>query len=157
MISIRPFEERDAPALTAIMLEMAGFYGATIQDGRNVEAEVLANAGHSDTLLALRDGEMLAGFATFATLFPVGALVAFTYVQQVYVASSARRLGIAQQLMAAVARMAKDRGHVRIEWATSVENSAARALYDGLGATGTHKVQYVLEGAAMDQLADMNG
>ncbi len=93
MISIRAFEERDAPALTAIMLEMAGFYGATIQDGRNVEAEVLANAGHSDTLLALRDGEMLAGFATFATLFPVGALVAFTYVQQVYVGQKAQRRG----------------------------------------------------------------
>jgi len=102
MISIRAFEERDAPALTAMMLEMAGFYGATIQDGRNVEAEVLANARQPDTLLALRDGEMLAGFATFATLFPVGALTPFTYVQQVYVASSARRLGVAQHLMAAV-------------------------------------------------------
>ncbi len=157
MISIRAFEERDAPSLVAIMLEMAGFYGAVVQNGRNIDAEVLANAGQLDTLLALRDGEILAGFATFATLFPVGALVPFTYVQQVYVASSARRLGVAQHLMAAVTRVAKDRGHVRVEWATSVENSAARALYDGLGATGAHKIQYVLEGAAMDRLANMGG
>ena len=55
--------------------------------------------------------------------------------------------------MAAVARTASDRGHRRLEWATGVDNAAARALYDGLGAVGTEKVQYVLEGDALDALA----
>ena len=58
--------------------------------------------------------------------------------------------------MAAVAQAAKTRGHTRVEWATGVENTAACALYDGLGAAATHKVQYVLEGDALDRLASQS-
>ncbi|GAA0607239.1 hypothetical protein GCM10009416_50280 [Craurococcus roseus] len=152
MISVRRFSEGDARALAAMMVEMAGSYGAVVAGGRDIERELVGHAGRVDILLAF-EGGMLAGFATSATLFPVGGVEAFTYVQQVYVGRAARRLGVARRLMAAVARAAQDRGCRRLEWATSVDNTTARALYDGLGAAGTEKVQYVLEGDALDRLA----
>lgn len=149
---MRPFGEGDAPALAAMMVEMAESYGAVVPGGRDIERELIGHAGRVDILLAF-DGGALAGFATSATLFPVGGVEAFTYVQQVYVGRAARRLGVARRLMAAVARAALGRGCRRVEWATGLGNAAARALYDGLGAVGTDKVQYVLEGGALDRLA----
>jgi hypothetical protein len=51
-------------------------------------------------------------------------------------------MGVAQRPMAGIARIATARGSTRIEWSTAKENTAARALYDGLGAVGSDKVQY---------------
>lgn len=154
MLSVRPFETKDTAALTALLLEMAASYGAAIGEGRDIEAEVVAAAGRFGILMAFTDDGTPAGFVTVATLFPVGGVLPFSYVQQVYVAALARRLGVARALMAAVARLAKEQGHTAVEWATGVENTAARALYDGLGATGMAKVSYVLHGEALDRLAD---
>jgi GNAT superfamily N-acetyltransferase len=153
MISVRPFGEKDASALAAMMAEIAESYGAAVPGGGDIARELVGHARRVDILLAFDGGGALAGFATSAILFPVGGAEAFTYVQQVYVGRAARRLGVARRLMAAVARTALDRGCRRLEWATAADNAAARALYDGLGAAGTEKVQYVLGGDALDRLA----
>lgn len=152
MIKVRRFEEQDAQAIADLMIEMAGFYGATIAPGLVVAEEVIQQARKVDIVVA-QDNARLLGFATFTSLYPVAGLLAFTYVQQVYVGQAARRLGVARELMAGVARAAKAAGSTRIEWSTSKENEAARSLYDGLGANGTDKVYYVLDGLALDQLA----
>lgn len=117
-----------------------------------VGEDVIRQTRQVDIIVA-RDDARLLGFATFTSLYPVAGLLAFTYVQQVYVGQAARRLGVAQALMAGVAQAAKAAGSKRIEWSTSRENTAARLLYDGLGAEGSDKVYYVLDGAALDQLA----
>ncbi len=134
------------------MIEMAGSYGATINPDLVVAEDVIRQARQIDIVVAY-DAARLLGFATFTSLYPVAGLLAFTYVQQVYVGQAARRLGIAQELMAEVARAAKAAGSTSIEWSTSRENTAARALYDGLGANGSDKVYYVINGAALDRLA----
>ncbi len=152
MVRVRSFEKGDAQPLADLMIEMAGFYGATIDPDLSVAEDVLRQAQTINIVVA-HDDTMLLGFATFTSLYPVRGLLAFTYVQQVYVAHAARRLGVAQALMADVARMAKAAGSTRIEWSTSAENTAARALYDGLGANGSDKVYYELDGVALDRLA----
>lgn len=152
MISVRPFEERDAQPLADLMIEMIQFYGATVDPTLVVAEDVVRRSEAVDIIVAQGDDGLL-GFATFASLYPVAGLISFTYAQQIYVATKARRMGVAQRLMAGIARIARARGSTRIEWSTAKENAAARALYDGLGAVGSDKVQYVLEGAAFDQLA----
>jgi ribosomal protein S18 acetylase RimI-like enzyme len=152
MVSVRRFEEQDARALADLMMEMVGFYGAAIDPGLVIAEDVIRQAHNVDIILAHGESGLL-GFATFTTLYPVAGLLAFTYVQQVYVGRTARRLGVAQKLMAEVARAAKAKGSTRIEWSTGTENTAARALYEGLGADGSDKVYYVPEGAALNQLA----
>nr|WP_277819353.1 GNAT family N-acetyltransferase [Pseudoroseomonas vastitatis] len=134
------------------MVEVAGFYGATISPALVVAEDVIQQAQRVDIVVA-NDDDRLLGFATFTSLYPVAGLLAFTYVQQVYVGQAARRLGVAQELMAKIARAAKAAGNTRVEWSTSSENIAARTLYDGLNANGSDKVYYVLEGPALDQLA----
>lgn len=152
MVQVRRFEEPDAQALTDLMIEMAGFYGATISPDLVVAEDVIRQARQVNIVVAYDDNR-LPGFATFTSIYPAAGLLAFTYVQQVYVGQAARRLGVAQELMAGVARAAKAADNTRIEWSTSSENTAARSLYDGLGASGSDKVYYVLDGAAFDQLA----
>jgi ribosomal protein S18 acetylase RimI-like enzyme len=152
MVRVRRFEDTDAQALAELMVEMAGFYGATLEPGLVVAEDVVRKARQMNIVVAHDDARLL-GFAAFTSLYPVAGLIAFTYVQQVYVGQSARRLGVAQDLMAEVARAAKANGSTRIEWSTGRENTAARALYDGLGANGSDKVYYVLDGAALDRLA----
>ena len=151
-MQIRRFEEPDAKALADLMTEMASFYGATINSDLVVADDVIRQAQQVDIVVAYDDARLL-GFATFTSLYPVAGLLAFTYVQQVYVGQAARRLGVAQELMAGIARAAKAAGSTRIEWSTSTENMAARSLYDGLDAVGSDKVYYVLDGAALDRLA----
>ena len=153
MIVVRPFEDRDARGLTGLMAEMARGYGATIEPSRVVVAEVVRRARAVDVIVAA-EGDALVGFVTFASLYPVAGLLSFTYVQQIYVTAKARRLGVARGLIGAVARAARARGDIRIEWSTAQDNVAARAFYDGLGAVGHEKVQYVLSGRELDQLAD---
>lgn len=134
------------------MMEMTRFYGATVDPTLVVAKDVVLQARTVDIIVALGDGGLL-GFATFTSLYPVAGLISFTYIQQIYVGMSARRLGVAQWLMAGIARIAKAKGSTKLEWSTGQENAAARALYEGLGAIGSDKVQYVLEGVALDQLA----
>ena len=64
--------------------------------------------------------------------------------QRPQVAQQARRSGVARALMAAVARAAKAAGSTRIEWSTEPGNTAARAFYDGLGATEHHRYRYLV-------------
>jgi len=152
VVRVRRFEEKDAQALADLMIEMVTFYGASINPNLVVAEDVVLQAQQVDIVVA-HDERQLLGFATFTSLYPVAGLLTFTYVQQVYVGQAARRLGVAQELMAEVARAAKAAGSTRIEWSTSNENMAARALYEGLGANGSDKMYYVLDGAALDQLA----
>lgn len=156
MIKVRAFEDGDAQGLTGLMTEMARGYGATVKPSRVVVAEVVRRARAVDVIVASgNDG--LVGFVTFASLYPVAGLLSFTYVQQIYVTAKARRGGVARRLISAVARAARARGDIRIEWSTARDNVAARAFYDGLGAVGHEKVQYMLDGRLLDQLADYPG
>lgn len=151
MVVVRRFDDADTLDLAALLLEMASLYGATVDPDLVVSENLVRQSRQVDIIVAENEGRLL-GFATFAHLYPVAGLLGFTYIQQVYVAQAARRLGVAQALMTEVARAAKARGSNRIEWSTGRGNTGARALYDGLGAAGTEKVNYVLEGVAFDQM-----
>lgn len=150
--TVRMFRDEDAEPLSALLLEMAGGYGADVDPALSVPDDLVRRSRQVDILVAEAESHLL-GFATCVALYPVAGLLGFTYVQQVYVARHARRRGVARDIMAAVARHAKDKGCSRVEWSTAAGNTAARALYDGLGATGTEKVHYVLDGAVLDRLA----
>ena len=99
MVSVRPFEERDAQPLADLMTEMTHFYGATVDPKLLIAEDVVRQSEIVDIIVAQGDDELL-GFATFTSLYPVAGLISFTYAQQIYVATKARRMGVAQRLMA---------------------------------------------------------
>lgn len=151
MIDVRPFVAADAVAVGRMLVEMATGYGATFDLGLDVPADVVRRSRDTDFLVAARGGEPC-GFASFTSLYPVAGLLAFTYIRQIYVSLDARRLGVAQVLMKGIARISRDRGIAKMEWSTNIDNAGARALYEGLGARGAEKMQYVLDGVALRTL-----
>ena len=56
----------------------------------------------------------------------------YCYLQDLFVAEDARKLGIGRALIEAVYREAKAAGASRVHWLTHETNATARALYDTL-------------------------
>ena len=56
----------------------------------------------------------------------------YCYLQDLFVAESARHLGLGRALIAAVEERARRAGASRLYWLTHESNAAARALYDQL-------------------------
>jgi GNAT superfamily N-acetyltransferase len=152
MIAVRQFEEGDAQALASTMKEMVSFYGKPLAVAGSLSEDIIRQSKAIFIAVALSD-DRLAGFATFGFLYPVAGLRSFAYLQQIYVASEFRRLGVAQKLMAFVARTCLDHGCTWMEWTTGQDNTAAQTFYEGLGATAVEKVGYELTGAALNKLA----
>ena len=156
MISVRHFEEADAPELAVVMTEMVAFYGSPLAVEGPLADDIIRQA--RDVALAVAfSGDRIAGFVTYGFLYPVSGLRSFAYLQQVYVASAHRRSGVARRLMAFVARACQERGCTWMEWSTGRDNAAARAFYEGLGATGSEKIAYELTGDALRGLASSSG
>lgn len=149
---IRPFRDVDSKKLSVLMTEMTNFHGASVPAGLDIERSIIANSKLVDIVLAEQETKLL-GFATFGTMYPVAGLVPLSYIQQIYVSESGRRLGVARRLMQQIAKTSIERGIIRVEWSTSQENLAAQALCNGLGAAGENKVHFVLKGPALHALA----
>jgi ribosomal protein S18 acetylase RimI-like enzyme len=151
---VRAFRDTDAENLSALMMEMAAFYGAEIDKQRDIIESIRANARSVEIIIAELKGKLI-GFATFGIMYPVAGLIPYFYVQQIYVSIDGRRMGIARSLMAVIARIAISRGIERVEWSTGKSNVAAQALYTGIGAEGEDKVHFVLKGRALRDLGDI--
>jgi ribosomal protein S18 acetylase RimI-like enzyme len=156
VISVRQFEDGDARELASVMMEMVAFYGRPLAVEGSLPEDIIKQAKNIGMVVALSD-DSVAGFATYGFLYPVAGLQSFAYLQQIYIASSHRRLGIAQQLMAFVARVCEERGCAWMEWSTGRENRAARSFYEGLGAAGSEKIGYEITGEALRALAASSG
>ncbi len=63
------------------------------------------------------------------------------YLEDLFVAPSGRRLGVATALIEHLKSLAQAQGWRRIYWITDTDNAAARAVYDKL-ATRTDHVRY---------------
>jgi GNAT superfamily N-acetyltransferase len=56
----------------------------------------------------------------------------YCYLQDLYVAPDARKLGAGRALIEAVEKAAREKGASRVHWLTKEDNHTARALYDVL-------------------------
>lgn len=83
-------------------------------------------------LVAQRDGELV-GFAFLYYRFDKRNLMPVVDLNDLFVAASARRLGIARQLMAATFAWAKQHGASQVTWMTRTTNHHAQSLYDQVG------------------------
>ena len=153
LITVQWFTTEWAGEVAALLREMEVFYGTCIADETNVEEDVRRHAAEGMNILLAFNGGRVVGFAFFSLLYPAAGLVSLLHLKQLYVANAARRLGVGRALLAHIARSAQERGCGRIEWTTGADNRGARALYEGVGAIGSDKVKYVLQGDALATLA----
>jgi GNAT superfamily N-acetyltransferase len=91
-------------------------------------------------LVAERE-DALIGFAHYLFHRSTGRIESICYLQDMFTAEAARRLGVARALIEAVRTHAEGVGASRVYWHTGEKNTAARALYDQV-ATLTGFVQY---------------
>lgn len=152
----------DAPAIYAMLLELAAFEGLTGSPRISVE-QLAADiaAGHCWCLLASADGAAVAyalGYHTYCTWEGRGL-----YLEDLYVRPDQRSLGLGLRLIRAVARRALDLGSARLQWQCLEWNARALAFYtQRVGATefttdGKRWLNLVLKPEQMRALCDARG
>jgi GNAT superfamily N-acetyltransferase len=135
-VQIRPATEEDAPLLFDLILELASY--EKLSDEVAGDAEVLRRSLFEEQaaealLLESSDGEAV-GYAIFFTTFSTFECRSGIWLEDVYVRPEHRRGGIGREVMEHLARLAQERGHVRLEWVALDWNEPALNFYAKLGA-----------------------
>ena len=82
---------------------------------------------------SLPGSDVLVGFTQLYPFFSSVRMRRVWVLNDLYVSSEARRLGVARALMEAAHVFASSTGAARVELATEITNTSAQALYDDLG------------------------
>jgi len=135
-LQIRPANEADAPVLFDLILELAAY--EKLSEEVTGDAEVLRRSLFEEKaaealLLETPDGEAI-GYAIFFTTFSTFECRSGIWLEDVYVRPEHRRGGIGRAVMEHLAALARDRGHVRLEWVALDWNEPATNFYEKLGA-----------------------
>ena len=134
--SIRPVGEADVETLFGLIVELAEY--EKLADKVNGDAEVLRRTlfeqRAAEALLIERAGEAV-GYAIFFTTFSSFECKPGIWLEDVYVRPEHRRGGVGRRVMEHLAKVAVERGYVRLEWCALDWNEPALSFYDKLGAT----------------------
>lgn len=135
-IEIRPATEADVQLLFDLILELAGY--EKLADEVRGDAEVLRRSLFEEKaaealLFETADGEAV-GYAIFFTTFSTFECRSGIWLEDVYVRPEHRRGGIGRLVMEHLAKLALDRGHVRLDWVALEWNEPALNFYEQLGA-----------------------
>jgi len=107
----------------------------------------------AEVRIAYADGRAV-GFALFFHNFSTFLGRPGIYLEDLYVQPHARGKGIGRALLVYLARLAKERGCGRLEWAVLDWNEPAIKFYQGLGATAMNEwTTFRVTGEALDSLA----
>lgn len=113
---------------------------------------VSGDTGGTHTLVADDDGRLM-GFAICNEYVPAGYLTRGLFMKDLFVSDSGRSRGIGRKLIEHVAALARERNCTRVHWTTGTKNVRAQKLYDEIGAEREAKVNYVVEGTLLDDMA----
>ena len=110
------------------------FYGQAPDHGASAGfiAERLTNA---DSVIFLARNEMgeTMGFAQLYPAFSSVVMKRMWYLNDLFVAESARQQGVARALLKRVASLAKETDALTVKLATSISNHPAKSLYESEG------------------------
>ncbi len=81
-------------------------------------------------MLVARDGGTVLGFAALVEHRSTWAKTGYVYLEDLYVADSARGRGVGRKLIEAAVEHARRRHCERVYWVTHETNAQARLLYD---------------------------
>lgn len=156
VIRVRPAQVSDAGLIVRLVRALAAYEKESPETVRITEADVIRD-GFGETprfeaLIAEMDG-VAVGFALFFANYSTWEGLPGLYVEDLFVEERARRHDIGRRLMAAVARIARERGFGRIDLAVLNWNPA-RGFYRRLGLRHMESWElFRLEGGALENLA----
>lgn len=96
------------------------------------------------TLIAVGKSEELCGSIVLNVTFPAAELSRSLYIRDLYVASAARRRGVARALLRSAARLTLAEGFSALDWTADAANHPARTMYERAGAQPVGRVFYRL-------------
>ena len=129
------------------------------EPSQHLSAAAVLRDGFGDTpefqvFLAETAGDAV-GYTLFLNSYEPTYAEAGTYLADLYVVPSARRNGVARQLVAAVAAETRRRGRTFVWWISMAHNSKAEAFYRSLGVSVVATNAYAATRfSTFDQLAD---
>ena len=154
---IRRATPADAAAITAMIHGLADFERAADQCTVN-EKQISTALFTEPTTLRAHVGEVdgeVAAMALWFLNFSTWDGVEGVYLEDLYVRSRFRRLGLARGLLAALAQECVDKNYTRLAWAVLNWNTDAIALYQAVGAAPqTEWTTYRLSGPELAELAE---
>jgi GNAT superfamily N-acetyltransferase len=142
---IRDATPADEAAWRALWADYLAFYGVTLAPGVTdaTVRRLMDPASPVKMRLALLDGEV-AGFAIHMHHPSTWVPGDDCYLEDLFVAASARGQGLGRALIEDLATLARARGWHRLYWHTDESNSRARALYDSIVKSDGH-IRYRLK------------
>jgi GNAT superfamily N-acetyltransferase len=150
--NIRPFSTSDKIALVTLFEEMQRHYGVACPPPGVIESNLAELPAGVEIIVAETD--RMIGFAAFSAIYPGPGLRSGLFMKELFVTAGSRGNGVGKALIQAVARVAVERGHRRIDWTADRNDSGLLSFYSGLGALAQHeKVFYRLTGDALTGLA----
>jgi GNAT superfamily N-acetyltransferase len=136
MTSIAPVTEADLPELLPLMRGYCEFYEVDPPDDAllAMSRTLIADPEFEGIQLLARDGEGKAiGFATIFWSWSTMSAARIGTMNDLFVAPEGRGSGAADDLIRACVERCRERGAVRLEWQTALDNHRAQAVYDRVG------------------------
>ncbi len=156
--TIRPAVRADAEAIAELANELNRFHKNPddLYSAKLIEAEAFDGTPLISVLVAEREGALV-GYAFFQDVFNAESALRGVWLDDLYVREPARRQGIGQDLIAAVARETLARGGRALWWSVFRDNRDARAFYAKLGArdNDANVVELEMHGEALTGLAQL--
>jgi GNAT superfamily N-acetyltransferase len=137
MLKIRPAEERDIDAIFDLIQGLAAYEKLSDRVTGNTEllrSHLFGDRPYAEAIVA-ELGDLSIGFALFFHNYSTFLTKPGLYLEDVFVRPEYRRQGVGKALLAAVAKIAVDRGCGRLEWSVLEWNQNAIEFYQSLGAT----------------------
>lgn len=106
---------------------------------------LVADPTHEGIQLIASDADQDLGFATVFWSWETTTAGRVGVMNDLYVIAEARGRGAGSALITACLERCRDHGAVRMIWQTAVDNLAAQAVYDHVGATRETWVDYWLD------------
>jgi GNAT superfamily N-acetyltransferase len=148
MSAIATAGESDLAELLALMRAYCDFYEVAPADDAllAMSRTLIADPDREGLQLIARDdasGEPL-GFATVFWSWSTTAAARIGTMNDLYVAPAGRGTGVADELIRACVERCRERGAVRLEWQTALDNVRAQAVYERVGGERSQWVDYSL-------------
>jgi GNAT superfamily N-acetyltransferase len=140
--------EADLPELLPLMRAYCDFYESNPTDERLLEMSraLLANPDCEGVQFVARDdGGRAIGFATIFWTWSTNAAARLGTMNDLFVRADARGGGAAEALIKACVKRCRERGAVRLEWETALDNHRAQAVYERVGGKREQWYDYSLE------------
>jgi GNAT superfamily N-acetyltransferase len=153
---IRPATADDTPTIARLIRALAEYervsHRVTLDESR-LREHLFGRRPCAEVLLA-EAGASLVGFALFFPTYSTFSSSPGLYLEDLFVQPEYRGQGHGKALMAAVARLAVERGCGRLEWSVLNWNEPAVSFYRSLGAGPMDEwTPYRLTGDALTALA----